>query len=333
MKKQFKSTVVVFLILAILLSACGSGDASPKTSNSSDVSTGSEPTQQSDYSPLTFNNYGREITITAEPQRVLALGPNCAEMLVALGLGDKIIGTSLRNHSRGPLPEYAAAFEKIPEINHSSATREAVISSGADFIYGIDWQFGSSGLDVSELLTYGITTYMNAATTIEQQYQEIRDIGKIFGIEAKAEAFIADQESRIAAVQKTIAGQTAPKVLVVDSFDAGVFTATGAGFANVLLNLAGGSNIFSDVKEKAFASVSYEEALAREPEVIVFFDYDVPPIEDKIAQIKSNDILSQLECVKNERFCEISLESVLAGDRIAYSVEVLAKGIYPDLFN
>lgn len=328
--------MLLTLVLTLSLAACANTNALASSSGAPDSSVAAAPTESKPEAeaayPLTFDNYGREITVTAKPEKVLALGPNCAEMLVALGLSDVIIGTSLRNHSRGPLPEYAAEFETIPEINHGSATREAVITSGADFIYGIDWQFSGSGLDTEELLSYGITTYINSAASKEAQYQEIRDLGKIFGIEDKAEAFITDQETRIAAVQAKIAGQTAPRVLVIDSFDSGIFTSSGAGFANVLIELAGGKNIFSDLKEKAFVTVSYEEVLARDPEVIVFYDYDVPPVEDKIAQLKADDILSRLECVKNDRFVIIGLESVLAGDRIAYSVEVLAEGFYPDLF-
>ena len=41
------------------------------------------------------------------PEKVLTLGPNCTELFAALGLGDLVIGRSLVNHSRGPLPEYA----------------------------------------------------------------------------------------------------------------------------------------------------------------------------------------------------------------------------------
>jgi iron complex transport system substrate-binding protein len=325
MKKKISLFLALAFALSLALTSCAKTETPPASPAEAFVETDSAY-------PLTFDNYGREVTITAEPERVLALGPNTAELLVALGLGDRIIGTSLRNHSRGPLPEYAAEYENIPELNHSNATREAVISSGADFIYGLDWEFGGNGLDVDELAGYGITTYINSATTVELQYLEIRDIGKIFGIEDRAEAFIADQQARIAAVRANIAGQTAPNVLICDSIDAGIFTASGINFASLLLELAGGSNIFGDLSEKAWVTVSYEEVLAREPEVIVVFDYDSPSVAEKIAQIKANDILSQLDAVKNERFVILELESVLPGDRLAYSVEKLSAGFYPDLF-
>ena len=59
----------------------------------------------------------------------------------------------------------------------------------------------------------------------------------------------------------------------------------------------------------------------------------IPLVDDKlIEEIKSNPVLSQLDCVKNERFATIELESVLAGDRMAYTVEKLAADFYPDLF-
>lgn len=55
-------------------------------------------------------------------------------------------------------------------------------------------------------------------------------------------------------------------------------------------------------------------------------------MEEKIAEIKANPTLSQLDCVKNERFAVISLESVLPGDRMAYAVESLAADFYPQLY-
>ncbi|MDR0886190.1 MAG: ABC transporter substrate-binding protein [Clostridiales Family XIII bacterium] len=329
MKKKLVLVLALMLACSLVLNACAKSTTKEESKTKTAASTDAET--DSKY-PLEFDNYGRDITITQRPQKVLALGPNCTELLVALGLSDIIIGTSLRNHSRGPLPEYATQYDKIPELNHSAATREATISSGADFIYGIDWEFGDSGLDIDELETYGMTTYMNAATTVEKQYQEIRDIGKIFGVEEKAEAFIADQKTRISAVQDKISGQSKPNVLIYDSGNDGVFTCSGTNFESLLIDMAGGKNVFGNITEKAWVTVSYEEVLAREPDVIVIHDYDSPSVKEKIAEIKANDMLSQLECVKNERFVVIELESVLPGDRLAYSVEKLAKGFYPNLF-
>ena len=195
----------------------------------------------------------------------------------------------------------------------------------------MDWEFGGENLDIEELETYGMTTYMNAATSMEEIYQEILDIGKIFGITDRAQAFIDDQKARISAVQEKIEGKDAPKVLIYDSGNDGVFTCSGVNFESLLIEMAGGENIFKDLTQKAWITVNYEEVLAREPDVIVIHDYDSPSIEEKIAEIKGNGVLAQLDCVKKERFVIIDLESVLPGNRMAYTIEKLSNGFYPDL--
>lgn len=322
MSKRILGLFLCAAILPAVLAGCGTSSA-PSSSSAVEA----EETQaQSDYEALTFDNYGREVVVTKKPEKVLTLGPHSTELFIALGLGDFIIGNSLDNHSRGALPEYEEEYAKIPELTYGSATREAVMTSGADFIYGIDWEFGSEGLDLEELEDAGITTYMNSATTLDEIYQEILDIGKIFQIEEGAEQFVADQKARIAAVQEQTSGKEPVKVLVYDSGGEGVFTAGGTNFETLLIEAAGGKNIFADITDKQWATVSYEEVLARQPDVIVIHDYDAPSLEQKIEDIKSNPALSQLEAVKNEKFVVITLESVLPGNRMAYTVETLAEG-------
>ena len=324
MKKQWIGGWMSVVLVSGLLAGCGSSS----TGNEGQaVETSNTDTS---YNELTLDNYGRKITISAKPEKVLTLGPNATELFVALGLTDLIVGNSLDNHSRGALPEYADDYDRVPELTYGSATREAVIGSGADFIYGIDWEFGSEGLDIEELASLQMTTYMNSASSLEEMYQEIRDLGAIFDIEDKAEAFIADQEARIAAVQKQVDGLEPVKVLVYDSGGDGVFTAGGTNFETLLIEYAGGVNLFDDIQDQQWSTVSYEEVLKRDPDVIVIHDYDSPSLEHKIEAIKADPALSQLESVQQERFVAISLESVLPGNRMAYTVETLAKGFYPD---
>lgn len=305
-------------ILVLVLAGCGSDTEDGSVTKSKEA--------------LTIDNYGREVEFTEKPSKVLTLGPNATELFIALGLSDYVIGNSLDNHSRGALPEYKDDYESIPELTYGSATREAVLTSGADFIYGIDWEFGSEGLDVDELESYGINVYMNKATSMDEIYKEIRDIGKIFDIEDRAEAFIEEQQARIASVQEKLANYEPVDVLVYDSGGNGVFTAGSTNFETLLIELAGGQNIFNDITDKQWTTVSYEEVLARQPDVILIHDYDAPSIEQKIKDIKNDPALSQLESVKNEKFVVISLESVLPGNRMAYAVETLARGFYPELF-
>lgn len=310
--------IIALLISAVMLTAC--------------TATNTEKTATQEGYPVTVKNYDREVTVNKTPEKVLTLGPNCTELFVALGLQEKIAGTSLKNHSRGPLPEYSEIYKTLPELNYGSATREATISSGADFVYGIDWEFGESALDIAELESYGMSVYKNSATTLDEQYNEILDIGKIFKIEETAQKYVDEQKSRIKAVGDAVKDLDKPRVLVYDSGNDGVFTCSGTNFESLLIEKAGGKNIFSDLKDKQWITVSYEEVIKRNPDVIVIHDYDSPSVEEKIAEIKANKVLSQLDCVKNERFVIIDLESVLPGNRMAYSVEKLSKGFFPDKF-
>ncbi len=326
-----KKTVSLLLALSMLfaVTACSNQHENKKSNES--ISSTQNQSADSIY-PVTVENYGRNITVTKKPEKVLTLGPNCTELFAALGLENYVIGRSLVNHSRGPLDEYANDVNNIPILNYSSAARESILTSGADFIYAIDWEISEEGCNIDEVSDYGMTVYVNSASTLDEQYREIIDIGKIFGIEEKARAFVNEQKTRISAVQEKIKGEKPVNVLVYDSGNDGVFTCSGVNFESLLIELAGGKNMFSDLAEKQWVTVSYEEVLKRKPDVILIHDYDSPSVEEKIAEIKSNPALSQLDCVKNERFAVITLESVLPGNRMAYAVENMAKAFYPDAF-
>ncbi len=326
-----KKTVSLLLVLSMLFAAAACSNQGRTTEENEGKESVQSVSNTGGY-PMTFENYGRELTVTKKPEKVLTLGPNCTELFAALGLEDYVIGRSLVNHSRGPLDKYADAVNNIPQLNYSSATREAVLTSGADFIYAIDWEISEEGCNIDEASDYGMTVYVNSAATPKEQYQEILDIGKIFGVEERAQAFVDEQKSRISAVREKIKGENPVDVLVYDSGSDGVFTCSGINFESLLIELAGGKNIFSDLGEKQWITVSYEEVLKRDPDVILIHDYDSPSVEEKIAEIKANPTLSQLDCIKNDRFAVITLESVLPGNRMAYAVENMAKAFYPDIF-
>ncbi len=321
MMKKYFVTLFILTVIFSLLTSCGKSN--DETLSANDLNE----------NKMTFDNYGREVSLSQTPTKVLTLGPNCTELFVALGLEDYVIGKSLSNHSRGPLPEFAEAVNKIPELNYAEATREAILTSGADFVYAIEWEVSDVGLNIKEAEDYGMGVYINSANTVDEEYKEISDIGKIFGVEDRANELIEDQKARISAVNDKVKDLEPVSVLVYDSGHDGVFTCTGSNFETRLIELAGGENIFSDITESEWTTVSYEDILLRNPDVIIIHDYDSPSAEEKIAEIKANPGLSQLQCVKNNRFCIIDLESVIPGDRMAMTVEKFAKDFHGDAFS
>lgn len=306
MKKRL--TVMLIALFFSILTACGNDIVNKEASQ--------------DTESMIFDNYGSKVKVNQAPEKVITMGPPASELFIALGISDKIIGNTLDNHSRGALPEYRVAYEKIPELNYGSATREAVLSSEADFIYGISWEFGPEGLDKDEMAKYGINVYENAAKSFEELYKEISDIGKIFGVEEVAEEFIEDQKNRIEKISLAVDTIDKKRVLVYDSGEKGIFTASGSNFESRLIEKAGGENIFLDITEKEWITVSSEEVLARNPEIIIVHDYDIPSLKLKIEQIRNDPVLSQTEAVKKDKIFSISLESVLPGPRMADTVEI-----------
>ena len=134
-KKKILFTTSLILITSLTLLACKKSvlttqDTGAQTVTKTDINTSEsvkeysnkhtsenyeeQPKEDVKQYPMIFDNYGREVVVSAMPQKVLTLGPNCTELFVALGLTDYIVGNSLKNHSRGPLPEYAEEFANIP---------------------------------------------------------------------------------------------------------------------------------------------------------------------------------------------------------------------------
>jgi iron complex transport system substrate-binding protein len=318
--KKITAVLMALIMTMMALAACGSQSSGG----------GEEAASDAGY-PMTFDNYGHELTLDKMPEKVITAGPNCTELFIALGLEDKIIGNSCDNHAQAPLDEYKEAYDKVPELTFGYPTLEAVVSSGADFLYAIDWVF-EGDFTIEALEENGVKVYSNSASTVDDVYQEIRDMGKIFDVSDKAEAFIADQQSRIDAATKAIEGQDTLKVFCYDCDTGdGIYTAGGPNLETELIALAGGDNLMKGL-DKAWTGVSLEEILEANPDVIVIHDYDTPTADEKIAAIKSDPILSQLQCVKDERFVVLPLEDAFPGSRTADAVETLAKGFFPDCF-
>ncbi|HEU4356473.1 MAG TPA: hypothetical protein VFT27_12865, partial [Actinomycetota bacterium] len=98
--------VPAFLILVLLGAACAQGSEAPADGASS-VPT---RTVQAAF-PLTLvDDDGIEVTIEAEPQRIVTFAPSMTETLFALGAGDRIVGVS------GPFDDYPAEATGIEQV-------------------------------------------------------------------------------------------------------------------------------------------------------------------------------------------------------------------------
>ncbi|MEX3743624.1 ABC transporter substrate-binding protein [Lysinibacillus xylanilyticus] len=330
--KKWKSLWLVFAIAIIaILGACNAKDKPESAAQGEKV----EPSQ-AEKSEITIENNGTTQVYTEAPKKAISLNQHVTEIMLALGLEDSMVGTAyLDDKIYEPLQ---AAYDKVPVLAKQYPSKEQVIDAEADFLFG-GWKsaFGEKGVGTQEELeALGIHTYLHTASsmtnpTLEDIFTDIRNIAKIFRVEDRGDALIAQMTKDVEAVRAKLPQNGEElRVLVFDSGDKDVFTA-GQNFMNELVTIAGGKNIFGDV-ESGWTTVSKEDVVERNPEVVVVIDYGETKAEQKMNFLKNDPALKEMEAVKNERFVILPLSAASEGVRAAEAIQILAKGFYPENF-
>ncbi len=294
--------------------------------------------QETSY-PLTIENGDRTVTFEKAPERAVSLNGHTTEVMLALGLEGKLVGTAYMNYP--VLDEIKDVYDTIPVLadNQSYPSLELLLGTDPDFTYGrLSAYRDTSVAPVETLDQFGISSYVVKGTLIDgatmaDVYEDIEKIGMIFDVQPRANALVADMKAEIAEIADTIAaaGQDPVSVLVFDSGTDTIYTA-GTALQTNLIELAGGRNVFDDL-DKTWANVSWEEAVARAPEVIVINDYGQTSAEAKIALLKNTAALASIPAIQNDRFVVLPLPAMFEGVRIPGGIRTLAEGFYPELFN
>lgn len=319
-------------IIAILLALCLALSAAACSTEKPLPTAEPTPTMEDSYKPVSFLNHGVRITVASMPQKVVTAGPNCTEVFCALGLGDKVVGKSMENHSNGALARYKDAVDAIPTLSVGYPTAQQIIDSGCEFLYASSWIFNDK-LSVTELEKAGITVYVSEASDFDSLFAELRDIGKVF-LSGRTEQVISEQNTQLEAVKNALGEITEPKtVFVLDSFIGDkLFTAGSGNIETACIETAGGVNIFAEL-EKPWDTVEKSELIALNPEYIVIHDYSGSEYDAKVTALKADPELNTLDAVQNERFICLSLEDIMPGMRSVPTVQTLAKALYAEKFN
>jgi len=276
--------------------------------------------------PLTVtDDLGRKVTIEKLPQRIVSLAPSNTETLFALGLGDKIVGTT-------DYCDYPEEAKTKPRVSgYSTPNLEKLVSVEPDFIVAESIQ-EKTVLPALEKL--GIPVFVTSATSIDVILKDIEVLGKINGKSKAAEKLIADMTKRIEAItSKTtpLAQNDRPQVLYVVWFNP-IWTMGSNTFTNDLITRAGGINIFSGDFEKSRV-VSLEAVINKNPQVIIVSGMGTAA--DVIYNgIKKETRLVSVDAIQNNRIYKISDSNLIErpGPRIVEGLEEMATLIHPELF-
>ena len=292
--------------------------------------------------PVVIENMGRTTTYEEAPETAVALSYSIAEIMVALGLEDKIVAIAPSMYILDQVSEeYRETVGSFPvlEGNYGVPTLETVLDTGAEFVFGDAYSFYASAVGtVEDFEAAGVNIYATEGTyvedaTFENIYNDIINIGKIFRVEERAEELVAQLREREASVEASVAGLEPVRVFYFDSDTGGgvdMSTVGNTGLQSLMLEMAGAENIFSDV-EGQFVVVSWEDVVDRVPEYIIVCDYYGEGYADeKIAELKANPATMDMDAVVNDRFIVVPGLAMFPSLECMDAVELIAAGLHPD---
>ncbi|MGH8931302.1 MAG: ABC transporter substrate-binding protein, partial [Egibacteraceae bacterium] len=186
--------------------------------------------------PVTVENCGRMLTFDEPPSRVVTGYHPVFETAVALGLGEEqIIGRTnfSENGPDGFLPGQKAVYEAIPEISPEGYLpgKEALLALQPDFVITFaydDFEASRGNATVEELADAGVPAYITGGwcdlegirtAQIANIFDDIRNLGLIFGIPERAARLAAEYQALIDDVEERVAGLEPVDVLATDGGD------------------------------------------------------------------------------------------------------------------
>ncbi|QHF93851.1 MULTISPECIES: ABC transporter substrate-binding protein [unclassified Streptomyces] len=313
------------LLLAPLTAACGGSPSADSPHGDGKPPRGF---------PYTVTNCGVKTTFERPPERVVTMNQHVTEIMLALGLQDRMVGTAYLDDRI--LPKYAKQYGEVEVLAKKYPSKETLLAADPDFVYGgYDSAFDKSeGRERSALKESGVDSRLNLEGCTQDVdagtlRKEIREVGRTFGVPGRAEALIEKQDAQLAASAKRLKGVHKPSVFVYDSGDSTAFTAGGEGIGNDIVRRAGGRNIFSDV-HRTFADVSWEKVVQRKPEVVVIYDYGGTPVAEKKKRLLNDPALAEVPAIKHKRFAVLPLSSAVLGVRVPDAVDELARQLHPE---
>jgi iron complex transport system substrate-binding protein len=294
--------------------------------------------------PVTVTNCGRTLQFDAPPRRVVTGYQPVLETMLALGLQEHIVGR-VRWDENGPdafIPGQRASYERIPEISDSIALphREVLLAQDADLVISEGWYNFTAArgeATIEELTAAGTPVFLTGgwcdgpgqrAFRIEDTLQDVRDLGRIFGVPDRAERVVAEMRAILDEVRSAVAGREPVPVLVTNGGAGPVKAYGGAGLTHELIEAAGGRNVLAAVEEDLFEA-SVEQVSATSPAAMVVTDYRPgPSAAEKFATVSA--VVPQSPAAVRQRYLPLPAVGQHPGYRNILTLRQLAVFLHPD---
>ena len=304
--------------------------------------------------PLTVENCGSTLTFAHAPARAVTIGQAGTEMLFALGLGDKLVGTSLWFND--VLPQYQAQNAGIERLADNDPSFESVIGKRPELVaVELEWMVGPQGVvgtreqfDELKIATYlmpsdceskdnlvGADGTRLAPFRVDSLYKSISQLGEIFDVQERAQQLNAQLKASLAKSVATVQNQDLKHTSALvwfssASLDIDPYVAGHKGIPDFMLNTLGVRNVVESDEE--WPSVGWETIAKANPTFLVIARMDRRrfPADDyqkKLQFLRSDPVTRNMDAVKHNRIIVLDAMAMQASVRMFDGLETLATAL------
>jgi iron complex transport system substrate-binding protein len=289
--------------------------------------------------PVTVKSCNRDVTFDAAPVRAVSNDVNLTEMMLALGLTGSMAGYTGVSDWKTLDATLREGVGELPELSPDYPTKEVLLGADADF-YFAGWNYGMKvggevtpdtldafGIKVYELTESCIHIMDKPKSSMDDMYNDILNLGRIFGVEEKAVALVGAYKAELADFTATLPRAGAPRVFVYDSGEDKPFTAGRYAIPTALIEAAGGSNIMDDVAS-SWVEIGWEPVIERDPDIVVIVNYGDVTAEQKADFMRSSPAFKDIAAVRNNRFVTLDYVEATPGPRNIAAIKRLAAAFH-----
>ena len=236
---------------------------------------------------------GREVTVSAVPQRIVSGYYISTSLLIALGLREKLVGIEAKADTR---PIYAlAAPELIGLTNVGTAKNfnlETCLSLEPDLVI-LPRALSSAA---EELTAFGIPAIVVNPEDLNKLLETVDLLGKATGTDERARHLVDALNGYLDKLSSLTAGAVPERVYLAGN-SSYLRTAGENMYQSTLISLAGGENTAADIPGASWQDISYEQLLTMDPAVIIAASDAAYTVQD----ILNDPELAAVDAVANGR--------------------------------
>ena len=312
MKRQLCALLAAVMVLALLLTGCGSE-------------------QQKAADPSTFvtvtDDLGRQVELKAKPARIVVTSASFLEPLEAVGGAELVVG---RPDSKTKMPAYAKDITSVGKVYQIDT--EKVLSCQPDLVI---INKGMNEKLVEALEGSGIKTLVLDMKSYEDVKREVNTLAAVTGNKEKGEALIKDMDEKIAAVKNSIPADKR-RVSIIHSTSQGLSVQLDGSIAGSVAKMLGWENVASGSKplEKNpdAAPYSMETLVEQNPEIIFVTSMGkLSAIKASMEETMQGPAWQSIPAVRDKKVYYLPQELFLLSPGIHYpeAVAEMAKCVYP----